>query len=242
MSLHTPELWYIQQLKLLNLLPKPTLDALMERARLERWGHTASIDQPRTLDQVSLLLEGQLKISQHSSGARKTPILLSRGDLYGPLIELDPVTTAPAMSVRAVDPVTIATLPRELFEELVFDHIKQVSFPLQRLPRPRRARAAIDLPFPLLLYTAPVVRLARSLIYLADQIGVARDSGSEILLPMQVKAPSLARFLGLSARSIELPLRYLLQNEYILIPEQKKTIIVPSLEPLERIALGLTNV
>lgn len=239
MSLHTPELWYIQQLKLLALLPGPTRDAILEQARLERWGHAASIDQPRSLDQVSLLLEGQLRITSTSSSSRKSPILLSRGDLYGPLVELDPTRTSPTMAVHAVDPVTIATLPREAFESLVLDRVQQVSFPLQRLPMPRRSGNKIALPLPLLLYTAPVVRLARSLIYLAEQSGVIRGPGSEILLPVQVKAPSMARLLGLSPRSVELPLRYLVQNE-IIIPEQKK-IIVPDLEPLERVALGLSN-
>jgi len=235
LSISTPELWYIQKLALTKQLSKQVLETLTQEARLERWGHAAVLEQQRKLDQVYMVLSGHVKVvsSAVSGGSWK----LAPGDLFGPLKELDTSVDDPQMFLQAVDPVTLAVLPRERFESLVLPHVSKVSFATTRLPRPRvMSNSSVSLPLGSLLYTPPVVRLAKSLICWAEERKSLRDDSSQVVLPISPNAQTLSRAMGLDKSSMEQPLRAFLTRELIL-PAQKK-IIVPDLEPLQRAAQG----
>ncbi len=233
--MNTPDLWYIRRLQLHKTLPKSVLDVIREEGRIERWGHAASIDTQRDLDEVHLILGGKVNIRPDATNSRKVTSI-GRGDLFGSLRLRQDAEDAARELLSAYDPVTLAVLSREHFERLVTPHIEQVSF---RGPLfPLANRITLELPWQSLLYTSPAVRLAKSLIHLAEEAGDPLRE-RDILLEVPARAKELALLLGLAPTSLEQPLRHFIQRGLV-IPENRHALRIASLEPLRKAAQGHT--
>lgn len=230
--MYTPDLWYIRRFDLHKVLPEQAMNAIVKDARLQRWGHAAVFDVQRDLDEVYVVLGGKLNL-QPDAARRTHTVKVVRGDVFGALRPED-AEGGPEGLVSAYDPVTLAALSREDFERLVSPHMSHVLFRSKMLPLANRR--SISLPLQALLYTSPTVRLAKSLIHLAEE---AKGAVAErnILIEVPHKASDLARLLGLEAASLEQPLRYFMQRG-VLIPEHKRALRIVSLEPLRKAAQG----
>ena len=234
-----PEFWYIQRLSLIERLPDGALDRLKQEARLQRWGHNAPLTEAyREPDEVHLVVEGNVEV--HAEATARRALKLTPGALFGALHSPDDPQLQQAALI-AHDPVTLATLGCERFEELALAYAPLARFRGRALPL--TARKSLELPLSMLLYTSPIVRLSRVLLYLAeDGAAEQRDDkqpGRPIWLKLPTRPGPLGALIGLDIEAMSPALERVRRSGALVSQRGRRGFLLRDKAPLRRLAEGL---
>lgn len=198
------KLWYLQRLKLLQVLAEPQMRVVQEMTRMSEVKRRRRIYLPGDpSDQIFLLKSGVVKIAAVGPNGRELILaFLYPGDIFG---ELAVVDDQPRDHLaEAYEDAVICAMDREVFlrvaresPELGYQVTKLMGFRLRRL----RGRVED------LLYKSANARIAHVLLDLASDYGVKDADGT--IIPLRLSQADLANLVGLTRETVNISLREL---------------------------------
>lgn len=211
-------------------------DRLLERirreAKLERWGHAASIPLFAGGDDVVVVVDGNVAV-RRSNG--DDTVRLTRGDAFGKTPK-GRVTTdgspgpSTDLDVGAVRETTIATIARDRLRELWESDEAKRRASVGRWFSKRE----VEVPLWPLVGTMPTTRLARLLVHLVENYGEIDENRGR--LPTALRARQLAELAGVEkSRATEV---WDLFETTGLVSHDSGAVVVEDLSRLRQYALG----
>ncbi len=198
------KLWYLQRLKLLQVLAEPQMRVVQEMTRMSEVKRRRRIYLPGDpSDQIFLLKSGVVKIAAVGPNGRELILaFLYPGDIFG---ELAVVDDQPRDHLaEAYEDAVICAMDREVFlrvaresPELGYQVTKLMGFRLRRL----RGRVED------LLYKSANARIVHVLLDLASDYGVKDADGT--IIPLRLSQADLANLVGLTRETVNISLREL---------------------------------
>ncbi len=202
--MYLPKFWYLQDLHIDERLPNEVLEALTERARLERWGHHANIFRAPDDSDVSVVLDGNVWLQD---ARRAAEVTLGRGDVFG---KAKGNLEHKDLVLRARDDTLLAVMPREEFRQMVIPHLGRLETRVGLFHK----RRDLWVPVQPLLFTTPRSRLAKVLLHLVETEGSLDDDGHG-RLDLKLQPRKLAELTGVDRERVRRVIQALEQEKLL---------------------------
>ncbi|MEB3187653.1 MAG: Crp/Fnr family transcriptional regulator [bacterium] len=189
------KLWYLTHHRLLEGLPKASLEALERTTRMIALSREEPVYLPGEMaDGLYLIKKGHVRISRLSESGRQTTLaILGPGDLFGELTLLQDVHDEVA---QALGEALVCLVPRSAFERLMLDH-SGLALKVTKLVglRLRKLHSRIED----MAFRDAAGRIARVMLDLATEYGTPHVHGR--LIGIKLSQQDLASLTGLTRQT-----------------------------------------